>query len=61
MGKREKITTSGNVLTKESNESRTSKVNRIKSAVKQGTYSIDTREVAKSVVKHTKDGKKLTE
>lgn len=61
MGKKEKITARGNVLTKESGESRTSKVNRIKSAVKKGSYAVDSREVAKSLIKHTKERKIPTE
>lgn len=60
MAKKEKISTRGNLLTKEGNESRTAKVSRIKAAVKQGAYSVDSREVAKSLIKHTVDGKKKT-
>lgn len=54
MAKKAKTST-GNLLTKEKHET---KVDRIKAAVKQGTYSVDSREVAKSLIKHTKESSK---
>ena len=53
-----RVSSGADLAKKDKEETREAKIARIKSEVQQGTYSVDSREVAKSIVDKTVESSK---